>query len=111
MDIENNNEISEKYSDIKADEYKQKFELFFNKIANFSKQSIGKVFLFLSFNLLSVCWLVFYVKQLFDLSITSVVIMFVIICIPALLIFKLYLTLQEVQARHATSRNSGTPVT
>lgn len=80
----------------RLEDLKRKLVAFCKKYAAIAEQSIQKVRFMLLINILCVCWLAFYVMQLFHLSIISTVMIFLILGIPALLLLKLYLTLNDV---------------
>ena len=71
-------------------EYRQKITAFLTKLAQLAEKLINKILLLVVFNLATISWLLFYLNQWVDLSITSNLISFVIIAIPALILIKLY---------------------
>jgi len=78
------------------EELKHKLVAFFKKYAVIAEQSIKKIRFMLVINIIAASWLTFYFCSLFHLSIISAMPLIFVMGLPALLLLKLYLTLNEV---------------
>lgn len=78
------------------DERKQKLIGFFRKFADIAEKGISKVRFLLLLSLLSALWLAYYLTQLFDFSLGMTLTVLLLLGLPAFLLAKFYLTLQEV---------------